>query len=46
MTDTMDTETADLIRRWIETFCEIPILIDADLMRTVLNNTDHQGKSR
>jgi len=32
----MDTETESLIQRWIIAFCEVPTLIDAELMRVVL----------
>ncbi|WP_396595463.1 hypothetical protein [Brevundimonas sp. R86498] len=36
----MDNETDELVRRWIVRFCEMPILIDPDLMRAVLNDLD------
>lgn len=32
----MDTETEALIQRWIIAFCEIPALVDPELMRRVL----------
>ncbi len=32
----MDNETEALVKRWIIAFCEMPILIDAELMRAVL----------
>lgn len=38
----MDNETERLIQRWIVAFCEVPILIDAELMRAVL--ADVEGK--
>lgn len=45
MTDRADDETADLIRRWMLTFCEMPILVDADLMRAVLNDSEAQTRT-
>ncbi|WP_426036654.1 hypothetical protein [Brevundimonas sp. DC300-4] len=36
----MDTETERLIQRWITAFCEVPILVDAELMRTVLADVE------
>ena len=32
----MDEDTQRLVERWIMTFCEAPVLIDAELMRRVL----------
>ena len=32
----MDVETEALIQRWIIAFCEVPALIDKELMRAVL----------
>ena len=32
----MDAETESLIQRWIIAFCEMPALVDAELMRMVL----------
>ncbi len=39
----MDDETETLVRRWILTFCEAPVLIDKELMRRVL--ADAEAKS-
>lgn len=39
----MDTETEALIQRWIITFCEMPALVDKELMRAVL--ADMETKS-
>ena len=36
----LDTETAALVQRWILTFCETPVLIDAELMRRVLDDAE------
>ena len=36
----MDIETKALVQRWILTFCEAPVLIDADLMRRVLDDAE------
>jgi len=36
----MDAETRALVQRWIIAFCEMPVLIDADLMRRVLAEVD------
>jgi hypothetical protein len=36
----LDTETAALVQRWILTFCETPVLIDAELMRRVLDDVE------
>ncbi|WP_298123245.1 hypothetical protein [Brevundimonas sp.] len=36
----MDEETETLVRRWILTFCEGPILIDKELMRRVLADAE------
>jgi len=40
----MDTETEVLVRRWISVFCEMPILIDPELMRTVLADLEPQSE--
>lgn len=32
----MDEETEALIQRWIITFCEMPALVDKELMQAVL----------
>ncbi|MES2861878.1 MAG: hypothetical protein V4701_10415 [Pseudomonadota bacterium] len=40
----MDTETEALVRRWIIAFCEMPILIDAELMRAVLADVEAKPK--
>ena len=32
----MDDETEHLIQRWIIAFCEMPALVDPELMRAVL----------
>ena len=39
----MTDDTDALVRRWILRFCEIPILIDPELMRRVL--ADAEAKS-
>lgn len=36
----MDNETERLIQRWIIAFCEVPILVDAELMRAVLADVE------
>ena len=36
----MDIETKALVQRWILAFCEAPVLIDADLMRRVLDDAE------
>ncbi|MDP3404899.1 MAG: hypothetical protein Q8S03_09425 [Brevundimonas sp.] len=36
----METETEALIRRWIVAFCEVPILIDPELMRGLLADAE------
>ena len=40
----MTDETGTLIQRWILRFCEIPVLIDPELMRRVL--ADAEVKTR
>ena len=40
----MDAETESLIQRWIIAFCEVPALVDAELMRAVL--ADMEAKSK
>ena len=36
----MNDETECLIQRWIIAFCEVPILIDVELMRAVLADVE------
>ena len=36
----MNDETERLIQRWIIAFCEVPVLVDAELMRTVLADVE------
>ncbi len=36
----MDAETEGLIQRWIIAFCEMPVLIDPELMRAVLADVE------
>ncbi len=43
MTNTLDDETAELVQRWIVTFCEMPVIVDPELMRAVLDATPSQG---
>ncbi len=38
----MDAETETLIQRWIIAFCEMPALIDKELMRAVLADMETQ----
>jgi len=38
MTDTMDRETAERVRRGVLAFREMPVLIDASLIRAVLDD--------
>lgn len=38
----MDSETDELIARWILAFCEPPPPVDADLMRQVL--AEHEAR--
>ncbi|HVL42324.1 MAG TPA: hypothetical protein VM348_09210 [Brevundimonas sp.] len=38
----MDVETRALVQRWIIAFCEMPVLIDADLMQRVLADVDRK----
>ena len=38
----MDAETETLIQRWIIAFCEMPTLIDKELMRAVLADMETQ----
>lgn len=37
----MDIETERLVRAWILRFCEAPVLIDKELMRRVLADTEN-----
>ena len=39
----MDDETERLIRRWMIAFCEMPVLIDAELMRSVLDEAESRS---
>lgn len=41
----MDTETRALVQRWIIAFCEMPILIDKELMRRVLADLESKPKA-
>ena len=36
----MEDETDRLIQRWIVAFCEMPILVDPELMRAVLADVE------
>ncbi|MEQ7154909.1 hypothetical protein [Brevundimonas aurifodinae] len=38
----MTDDTDALVRRWILRFCEMPILIDPELMRRVLADAEAQ----
>jgi len=38
----MDAETRNLVQRWIIAFCEMPILIDEELMRRVLADVEQK----
>jgi hypothetical protein len=38
----MDTETRALVQRWILAFCEMPILVDKELMRRVLADVEQK----
>jgi len=42
----LDNETRALVERWILRFCETPVLIDARLMRRVLDEAEaaNEGK--
>ena len=40
----MDDEIERLTQRWIVAFCEIPIVIDAPLMKTVLEEVEARSK--
>jgi len=43
----LDSETRALVQRWIIAFCEAPVLIDAELMRRVLDDTEAaKGRER
>lgn len=42
----MDDEIERLTQRWIVAFCEIPIMIDASLMRTVLEEVEARSKDK
>lgn len=41
----LDAETQALVQRWILAFCEAPVLIDADLMRRVLDDVEAAARS-
>ena len=45
MTDQHDKVTTDLIQQWIAAFHEMPVLVDPDLMRAVLDDRPHTGKT-
>lgn len=45
MTNQHDKVTTELIQQWIATFREMPVLIDPDLMRAVLNDRPQPGKT-
>ncbi|MFC5342661.1 hypothetical protein ACETK8_05890 [Brevundimonas staleyi] len=40
----MDEDTDALIQRWIIAFCEMPALVDPELMRAVLADMETQSK--
>jgi len=43
----LDSETRTLVQRWIIAFCEAPVLIDAELMRRVLDDAETaKGRER
>jgi len=44
MTETLNEE-ADLIRRWVLAFREMPVLVDVELMRAVLDDLMKGNKS-
>lgn len=41
----LDMETSALVQRWIIAFCEPPVLIDAELMRRVLDEVEGSAKA-
>lgn len=41
----MTDELRRLTERWIMTFCEMPVLLDAELMRRVLAETKSHSRS-
>lgn len=41
----MTDELRRLTERWIMTFCEMPVLLDAELMRRVLAETMSHSRS-
>lgn len=45
-TEVLDIETKALVQRWILTFCEAPVLVDAELMRRVLDEADAEAEDR
>jgi hypothetical protein len=42
----MDEDMEALVQRWIIAFCEVPPLLDADLMRRVLADCEIQQQER
>ena len=42
----MDTETKELVQRWMIAFREPPVLIDANLMRRVLADLEDRPADR
>ena len=46
MTTKMDDETEKLVQRWIVAFCEMPIIVDPELMRAVLDAQPGKEKRR
>ena len=45
-TSLLDSETSKLVQRWIIAFCEAPVLIDAALMRRVLDDAETAKRGR
>ncbi|WP_269515959.1 hypothetical protein [Brevundimonas subvibrioides] len=43
MTDSKARDTEALIQQWIMAFCEMPVLIDPELMRVVLKSHSNAG---
>ncbi|WP_309627756.1 hypothetical protein [Brevundimonas sp.] len=41
----MNDETERLIQRWMIAFCEVPILVDLDLMRAVLADVEDRQEA-
>jgi hypothetical protein len=42
----MDEDIEALVQRWIIAFCEMPPLLDAELMRRVLAQSETQQQER